>query len=117
MGTPPNSQCPRLGSRLNPYEKFNVTPSTFAFQAYALFEFLLVLVAVLISAFVALPASWHGVHVAALNSAIFLAALLSLWCIACVESAQTQAAMCRALKVDACRHILFVAFASTAFAL
>merc|ERR1711957_1048655 len=43
--TPPNSRCPRLGSRLNPLAKFDAFPGPGALRVYVVFEALLIIAA------------------------------------------------------------------------
>ena len=42
--TPPGGKCPKLGSRMNPTTKYDVTPNVFEFELYAVMQFLIVLV-------------------------------------------------------------------------
>lgn len=108
--TPPNGHCPRLGSRLNPYEKFNASPSTPALQAYVIVQFSLVFLGVaLFLPLVPLPRDWSQTLSVGFVGACFLAVLFSLVCISSLESAGSVRSLHIWLLADGCRHMVIIA--------
>lgn len=114
--TPPGGKCPPLGSRLNPYEKFDKQPQARAAQAYVYMQFMLVL---LVSAHLLLspPSSeWLQEHFllsrevaqSAQWGIIWLLVAASLCSVASIQSANTQKVLRRALMANVCLHGIFL---------
>jgi len=100
--TPPNGRCPKLGSRLNPYDKYNARASSVLLRNYLIGQFVL-------TAMLGIGIGFTGMEWAREQSGhlgIFLFAFLSLSCVGSLQGAETVVALQRMLMVESGRQVL-----------
>lgn len=108
--TPPGSKCPKLGARLNPRDKFDVTPTLTSIRGLVLAEFFLLIVGVSY-AILAKPSlaflDWLPTNAAenVWNSSLFCISALWLSSIASLESARSARALRSALAWELARVV------------
>eukprot|EP00928_Gymnodinium_smaydae_P044644 TRINITY_DN29775_c0_g1_i2.p1 TRINITY_DN29775_c0_g1~~TRINITY_DN29775_c0_g1_i2.p1 ORF type:complete len:543 (-),score=56.34 TRINITY_DN29775_c0_g1_i2:169-1761(-) len=112
--TPPNGRCPRLGTRLNPFAKFDPRPFSKLTQSYVIAEFLLVLVATVVAAFAPVPRTMTSMQRSLMFGCIFLIILAALVSVSIFQSAATRKALRKAVVLDVCRHVVVVLVAASA---
>merc|ERR1712232_1502507 len=91
--TPPGGSCPKLGSRLNPRNKFDIFPALRSIQCLLVTEFVLIILAISYALLFQPDLSFLGLsHTADKNvwgAALFVFAVTALSSVAALESARS----------------------------
>lgn len=110
--TPPSGRCPPLGSRLNPFTKYDPFPKARALQVYVIMQFLLVAGVFAIGPImVDFPTAWTRVELGVVRGVSFLLAAWSVGDIAAMESATTAKGLRLIFFLEGLRHAAFMAAA------